>query len=223
MTTERALRYEVIATALAMNAMGINRGKSGNVSVRWRESGFDGFLVTPTGVRYDRDDAGTGRRDDAGRRCARNDAAFIGVALPSRHLCGARRCAGRRPYARAVRHDARLHASRNPAVSLHGRGGRRQGHSMRTLCDVRHAGTLGPCRRCAGRAPRVPAGEPRDDRHRRVAGAGAGVRRGSRVAGGNVLARAADRRTGAPARGGDGRGAAEVRHLRTAANRHRKP
>jgi L-fuculose-phosphate aldolase len=53
MTAERILRKEVIATALAMNAAGINRGKSGNVSVRWRESDFDGFLITPTGVSYD--------------------------------------------------------------------------------------------------------------------------------------------------------------------------
>jgi L-fuculose-phosphate aldolase len=52
--SERALREAVIATALAMNAAGINRGKSGNVSVRWRDAGFDGFLVTPTGVPYDR-------------------------------------------------------------------------------------------------------------------------------------------------------------------------
>jgi L-fuculose-phosphate aldolase len=49
---ERALREAVIATALAMNAAGINRGKSGNVSTRWRDTGFDGFLITPTGMPY---------------------------------------------------------------------------------------------------------------------------------------------------------------------------
>ena len=49
---ERALREAVIATALAMNAAGINRGKSGNVSARWRDATFDGFLITPTGVPY---------------------------------------------------------------------------------------------------------------------------------------------------------------------------
>ena len=49
---ERALRAAVVATALAMNAAGINRGKSGNVSVRWRDVAFDGFLITPTGVPY---------------------------------------------------------------------------------------------------------------------------------------------------------------------------
>ena len=51
-TEERALRESVIATALAMNAAGINRGKAGNVSARWRDSAFNGFLITPTGVPY---------------------------------------------------------------------------------------------------------------------------------------------------------------------------
>ncbi len=51
-TSERALREAVVATALAMNAQGINRGKSGNVSVRFSENGFDGFLITPTGMPY---------------------------------------------------------------------------------------------------------------------------------------------------------------------------
>ncbi len=50
---EVALRMDVIATARAMNAAGINRGKSGNVSVRLAHAGFDGFLVTPTGMPYD--------------------------------------------------------------------------------------------------------------------------------------------------------------------------
>ena len=52
MTDERALREAVLATALGMNAAGINRGKSGNVSARWRDAAFDGFLITPTGVPY---------------------------------------------------------------------------------------------------------------------------------------------------------------------------
>ncbi len=52
--TERSLREGVIAAALAMNASGINRAKAGNVSVRWVSRGFDGFLVTPSGVAYDR-------------------------------------------------------------------------------------------------------------------------------------------------------------------------
>ena len=43
-----ALRTAIIATALEMNAAGINRGKSGNVSAR-----IDGgFLITPSGLPY---------------------------------------------------------------------------------------------------------------------------------------------------------------------------
>ena len=45
----RGLRQEIIATALRMNALGINQGKSGNLSARIA----DGFLVTPTGMPYE--------------------------------------------------------------------------------------------------------------------------------------------------------------------------
>jgi L-fuculose-phosphate aldolase len=51
---EHTLRSAIVETALAMNAHGINRGKSGNVSARLRRDDFDGFLVTPTGLPYDR-------------------------------------------------------------------------------------------------------------------------------------------------------------------------
>jgi L-fuculose-phosphate aldolase len=50
---ERALRAEIVATARAMNAANVNRGRAGNVSARWRDGGFDGFLVTPSGMRYE--------------------------------------------------------------------------------------------------------------------------------------------------------------------------
>jgi L-fuculose-phosphate aldolase len=50
----RELREAVIATARAMNASGINVNKSGNVSVRCRRGARAGFLLTPTGVPYDR-------------------------------------------------------------------------------------------------------------------------------------------------------------------------
>lgn len=45
----KRLRREVLDTARAMNASGINRGTAGNVSARCR----DGFLVTPSGIPYD--------------------------------------------------------------------------------------------------------------------------------------------------------------------------
>lgn len=49
----RALRNEIIATCQRMNALGINQGKSGNISQRIPE----GFLVTPTGMDYETLDA----------------------------------------------------------------------------------------------------------------------------------------------------------------------
>jgi L-fuculose-phosphate aldolase len=48
LTPEESLREAIVSTAVAMNASRINRGKSGNVSARWR----DGFLITPSGLRY---------------------------------------------------------------------------------------------------------------------------------------------------------------------------
>jgi L-fuculose-phosphate aldolase len=50
----RELREAVIATARAMNERGINVNKSGNVSVRCARGARAGFLLTPTGVPYDR-------------------------------------------------------------------------------------------------------------------------------------------------------------------------
>ena len=47
--SEHALRQQIIATALKMNELRINRGRSGNVSARTG----DGFLVTPSGLPYD--------------------------------------------------------------------------------------------------------------------------------------------------------------------------
>ncbi len=112
------------------------------------------------------------RRDDAGRRSARVTGAVIGVAFSPRHLRRARRRAGHRAHARAVRHDARVPASRHSAVPLHGGGGRRQRHPLRAVRDLRHAGTVGPRGRGAGGSPRLPAREPRNDRRRRVAANG---------------------------------------------------
>ena len=43
------LRRQLIDTALRMNALGINQGSSGNVSLRHGDS----FLITPTGMSYD--------------------------------------------------------------------------------------------------------------------------------------------------------------------------
>ena len=45
-----ALRQEIIQTCIKMNAMGINQGTSGNVSVRLDE----GILITPSAMPYDK-------------------------------------------------------------------------------------------------------------------------------------------------------------------------
>lgn len=47
--SERAARDAVVAAARRMSALGLNTGKSGNVSVRAGE----GFLITPSGKTYD--------------------------------------------------------------------------------------------------------------------------------------------------------------------------
>lgn len=44
------LRQQLIDTALAMNASGINQGTSGNISVRVE----NGFLITPSALSYDK-------------------------------------------------------------------------------------------------------------------------------------------------------------------------
>ncbi len=50
MSATTGLADAVLATALAMNQAGINRGAAGNVSAR---HGEEGFLITPTGMAYD--------------------------------------------------------------------------------------------------------------------------------------------------------------------------
>jgi len=50
MRSEQDLREEVVATARALLRLGLVQGTSGNVSVRCG----DGFLITPTGVPYER-------------------------------------------------------------------------------------------------------------------------------------------------------------------------
>ena len=88
-----------------MNARGINRGKSGNVSARDR-----GRLSRHADRPRVRSDCARGRRRDDARRARleRSAAAVVGVALSSRHLCRPRRCQRDRARAFAVRDHARL-------------------------------------------------------------------------------------------------------------------
>ncbi len=114
---------------------------------------FDGYLITPTGLPYGQmipEDivAMTMQGEAHGHQ-----AAVVGVAVPSRHLPLAPAIRRDRPYARAVRDDARVHESRDTTVPLHGRHRRRARHPLRALRDVRHPGAL----RSRARA-RLPTG-----------------------------------------------------------------
>lgn len=47
------LRRQLIETACRMAPANLNRGAAGNLSVRARENGEDGYLITPSGMDYD--------------------------------------------------------------------------------------------------------------------------------------------------------------------------
>jgi L-fuculose-phosphate aldolase len=94
------MRQQVIDTALKMNALGINQGKSGNVSVRWNE----GFLITPTGLPYER----TTAEDIVFMRL---DGSFEGARLPSSEWRFHRDLYAHRPETNAIVHTHSLHAT----------------------------------------------------------------------------------------------------------------
>lgn len=52
-SNESALRVALIDTARRMNSLGLNRGTSGNVSVRCVVAEKEGFLITPSALPYD--------------------------------------------------------------------------------------------------------------------------------------------------------------------------
>ena len=70
-----ALRAKIIEIALKMNRLGINQGKSGNVSARLADT-QDAFLITPTGIAYEE----TKPDQIVSMRC---DGSFDGAVLPS--------------------------------------------------------------------------------------------------------------------------------------------
>ena len=96
------LRTQLIATARAMQPAGLNRGTSGNVSVRSGE----GFYITPTGMAYDRL-----REDDIPLMAL--DGSHVGSRKPSSEWRFHRDLYAARPEVGAV-----LHAHSPFAVSL---------------------------------------------------------------------------------------------------------
>ena len=88
-----ALRQAIIATALQMNALGINRGKSGNVSAR-----IDGgFLITPSALPYDE----TGPEDIV---TVHEDGSAAGTRVPSSEWRFHRAIYAARPEVQAIVH-----------------------------------------------------------------------------------------------------------------------
>jgi L-fuculose-phosphate aldolase len=96
------LRTELIATARAMQPAGLNRGTSGNVSVRKG----DGFYITPTGMAYE-----ALRKDDI--PLVALDGSHVGSRKPSSEWRFHRDLYATRPEVGAV-----LHAHSPFAVSL---------------------------------------------------------------------------------------------------------
>ena len=46
---EIKIRKQIIEACLLMEKKGLNQGKAGNISVRWK----DGMLITPSGISYE--------------------------------------------------------------------------------------------------------------------------------------------------------------------------
>ncbi len=102
------LRDAIIATALKMNRVGINQGKSGNVSARTK----DGFLITPTGIPYE----DTKREHIVPMSL---DGTHSGTVLPSSEWRFHRDIYTARPEVNAIVHTHAIHCT---ALAVHGLG-----------------------------------------------------------------------------------------------------
>ncbi|MEO3999691.1 L-fuculose-phosphate aldolase [Mesorhizobium sp. CAU 1732] len=108
MTSEElALRTEVIESCRSMNRLGINKGTSGNISVRHG----DGFLISPTGIPYD-------KLEPEHVVAMKWDATFEGDVLPSSEWRFHRDILQARPDLRSVVHTHSTHAT---SVSILGK------------------------------------------------------------------------------------------------------
>lgn len=108
MTSEElGLRKEIIESCRSMNRLGINKGTSGNISVRHG----DGFLISPTGVPYD-------KLEPEHVVAMRWDATFEGDVLPSSEWRFHRDILQVRPDLKSVVHTHSTHAT---SVSILGK------------------------------------------------------------------------------------------------------
>ena len=105
--SDAALRQAVIATALKMNALGINQGKSGNVSVRWGE----GYFITPTGLAYEQTMPDDIVFMELGKKHEENHDAVQAARLPSSEWRFHHDIYARRPELHAIVHTHAVHAT----------------------------------------------------------------------------------------------------------------
>ena len=104
---ELALRTELIEACRSMNSLGINKGTSGNISVRYG----DGFMISPTGIPYDK----LTPEDVVAMSW---DATYAGDVMPSSEWRFHRDILQTRPDLNAVVHTHSTHAT---ALSILGR------------------------------------------------------------------------------------------------------
>jgi L-fuculose-phosphate aldolase len=104
MSDELALRTELIEACRSMNRLGINKGTSGNISVRHA----DGFLISPTGIPYE-------KLVPEHVVAMRWDATYEGDVLPSSEWRFHRDILLARPDLTAIVHTHSTHAT---AVSI---------------------------------------------------------------------------------------------------------
>lgn len=100
---ELALRREIIATCLEMNASGLNQGTSGNVSARCGSS----LLITPSGVPY----AELKPKDIVAMPLDRDDGRYLGKLAPSSEWRFHQDILRARPEAGAIVHTHSIHAT----------------------------------------------------------------------------------------------------------------
>jgi L-fuculose-phosphate aldolase len=111
-TANLELRQEIISTCRRLDALGLNQGTSGNISVRASHDPADGFLLTPTSLDYD-------LMAPADIVHVAPDGACSGARRPSSELPFHLAIMRARPDARAIVHTHSTHAT---AVSCLRRG-----------------------------------------------------------------------------------------------------
>jgi len=105
--SEDLARGAIVEAALRMNALGINSGRAGNVSMRWHRGGEDGLLITPSALAYE--------------STTIDDLVWLPVAVPAGESGDAEqplRCEGSRQPSSEWRLHRDLYATRADAAAI---------------------------------------------------------------------------------------------------------